>query len=74
MKKYKCNVCEWVYDPAIGDPESGIAPGTAFEDLPEDGVSPVRGGGRGVRGEGSEKTPTTFKQKNRDTMGPAVSV
>ena len=46
MKKYKCNVCEWVYDPAIGDPESGIAPGTAFEDLPEDWVCPVCGVGK----------------------------
>ncbi|MBQ5816747.1 MAG: rubredoxin, partial [Bacteroidaceae bacterium] len=31
MKKYVCTVCQWVYDPAIGDPESGIAAGTAFE-------------------------------------------
>ena len=36
MKKYKCSVCEWIYDPAIGDPDGGIAPGTAFEDIPED--------------------------------------
>ena len=27
MKKYRCTVCDWVYDPAIGDPESGVAPG-----------------------------------------------
>ena len=32
MKKYICTVCDWVYDPEIGDPEGGIAPGTAFED------------------------------------------
>ena len=31
MKKYVCTVCGWVYDPAEGDPEGGIAPGTAFE-------------------------------------------
>ncbi len=30
MKKYICNVCEYVYDPANGDPESGIPAGTAF--------------------------------------------
>ena len=41
MKKYKCSVCEWIYDPAIGDPDGGIAPGTAFEDIPEDWVCPL---------------------------------
>ena len=38
MQKYVCNVCGYEYDPAAGDPDSGIAPGTAFEDLPEDWV------------------------------------
>ena len=42
MKKYICTVCDWVYDPEVGDPEGGIAPGTAFEDIPEDWVCPVR--------------------------------
>ena len=32
MKKYICTVCDWEYDPAKGDPDNGIAPGTAFED------------------------------------------
>ena len=41
MKKYKCEVCGYVYDPEVGDPDAGIAPGTAFEDLPEDWVCPV---------------------------------
>ena len=40
MKKYICTVCDWVYDPEVGDPEGGIAPGTAFEDIPEDWVCP----------------------------------
>ena len=31
MKKYVCEVCGWVYDEALGDPEHGIAPGTKFE-------------------------------------------
>lgn len=39
-EKYVCNVCGWIYDPAIGIPEDGIAPGTAFEDLPDDWVCP----------------------------------
>ena len=30
MKKYRCTVCDYIYDPAVGDPDSGIAPGTAF--------------------------------------------
>ena len=34
MKKYVCDVCGWIYDPEVGDPEGGIAPGTAFEDIP----------------------------------------
>ena len=33
MKKYVCDVCGWIYDPEVGDPEGGIAPGTAFEDI-----------------------------------------
>lgn len=43
MKKYVCSVCGYVYDPAEGDADAGIAPGTAFEDLPEDWVCPVCG-------------------------------
>ena len=34
MEKYVCNVCGYEYDPAKGDPDNGIAPGTKFEDLP----------------------------------------
>ncbi len=43
MKKYRCTVCEWIYNPEAGDPESGIVPGTAFEDIPDDWVCPVCG-------------------------------
>lgn len=45
-KKYVCEVCEWVYDPEIGDPENGIAPGISFADLPDDWVCPVCGVGK----------------------------
>ncbi|MDY5941446.1 MAG: rubredoxin [Eubacteriales bacterium] len=41
--KYVCNVCGWVYDEEVGDPENGIAPGTKFEDLPDDFVCPLCG-------------------------------
>lgn len=40
MKKYVCNVCGWIYDPEKGLPDDGIAPGTAFEDIPDDWVCP----------------------------------
>ena len=43
MKKYKCLLCSYVYDPQIGDPETGIAPGTAFEDIPEEWTCPECG-------------------------------
>lgn len=43
MKKYKCNVCGYIYDPAIGDVEHGIKIGTAFEDIPDDWVCPECG-------------------------------
>ena len=46
MKKYRCEVCDWIYDPATGDPDSGIAPGPAFEDIPNDWVCPVCGVGK----------------------------
>lgn len=43
MKKYVCDICGYVYDPEQGDPDNGVDPGTAFEDLPEDWVCPVCG-------------------------------
>ena len=46
MKKYRCTVCDWVYDPELGDPDAGIAPVTAFEDLPDDFVCPLCGVGK----------------------------
>ena len=36
MDRYVCTICGYVYDPVKGDPDNGIAPGTKFEDLPED--------------------------------------
>ena len=45
MKKYVCVVCGYVYDPEIGDEDGGVAPGTAFEDIPEDWLCPVCGVG-----------------------------
>ncbi|MCI8756444.1 MAG: rubredoxin [Oscillospiraceae bacterium] len=46
MEKYVCNVCGYVYDPAKGEPDAGIAPGTKWEDVPEDFVCPLCGVGK----------------------------
>ena len=46
MKKYKCLMCGYVYDPAVGDPDNGVEAGTAFEDLPDDWVCPDCGAGK----------------------------
>jgi hydroxylamine reductase len=40
MEKYKCLLCDYVYDPEVGDPANGVEPGTAFEDIPEEWTCP----------------------------------
>lgn len=47
MARYVCQVCGYVYDPAKGDPDSGVAAGTKFEDLPEDWTCPICGAMKG---------------------------
>ncbi|NJD90710.1 MAG: rubredoxin [Geobacter sp.] len=46
MRSWQCTICQYVYDPAAGDMDNGIAAGTAFEDLPADWVCPVCGAGK----------------------------
>ena len=46
MKKYVCDVCGYIYDPAKGDPDSGIAPGTPFEAIPDSWKCPLCGIGK----------------------------
>jgi rubredoxin len=46
MEKYVCDVCGYVYDPTVGDPDNGIEPGTAWEDVAEDWVCPLCGVGK----------------------------
>ena len=46
MKKYVCDVCGYIYDEAAGDPDNGIEPGTAWEDVPEDFLCPLCGVGK----------------------------
>ena len=45
MKKYVCDVCGYVYDPAVGDPDNGVEPGIPFEKLPADWTCPLCGVG-----------------------------
>jgi rubredoxin len=46
MAKFECLVCGYIYDPEVGDPDAGIAAGTAFEDLPDGWVCPECGAGK----------------------------
>jgi rubredoxin len=48
MAKWVCSVCGYVYDPALGDPDNGIAPGVPFEKLPDDWVCPECGADKGM--------------------------
>lgn len=46
MKKYECVVCGYVYDPAKGDPDNGVVPGTSFEKISDSWVCPDCGAGK----------------------------
>jgi rubredoxin len=46
MAKWECTSCGYVYDPSEGDPDAGVAPGTQFEQLPDDWVCPQCGVGK----------------------------
>lgn len=46
MESYICIVCGYIYDPAVGDVDNGIAPGISFEDIPDDWVCPLCGVGK----------------------------
>ncbi len=46
MAKYVCDVCGYIYDEDLGDPDNGIDPGTAWDDLPEDFACPLCGVGK----------------------------
>ncbi len=43
MDKYVCTICGYVYDPEVGDPDNGVAPGTPFSEISEDWVCPLCG-------------------------------
>jgi rubredoxin len=43
MTRYRCVICDYIYDPAAGDPANDVPPGTTFEDLPDEWVCPLCG-------------------------------
>jgi rubredoxin len=43
MSKWRCLVCGYIYDPEVGDPDSGVKPGTDFADIPDDWTCPECG-------------------------------
>jgi rubredoxin len=46
MQKWRCIVCSYIYDPALGDPDNGVDPGTPFESIPDDWVCPLCNAGK----------------------------
>ena len=46
MERWICTICQYVYDPATGDPNNGIPAGTSFESLPDNWVCPLCGAGK----------------------------
>ena len=60
LARFVCITCGWVYDPEEGDPEGGIAPGTAFEDIPEDWTCPACGVGKEFFEKADEKAQQTL--------------
>ncbi len=43
MEKWACTLCDYIYDPEVGDPDADIPPGTSFDDLPDDWECPTCG-------------------------------
>lgn len=48
MERWTCTICQYVYDPELGDPDNGVAPGTPFEAVPDSWVCPLCGAGKDV--------------------------
>ncbi|MCI5158702.1 MAG: rubredoxin [Candidatus Electrothrix sp. AUS1_2] len=48
MDTYTCDVCGYDYKPEAGDPENGVAPGTPWDQVPEEWICPVCGADKGA--------------------------
>ena len=66
MKKYVCDLCGWEYDEEQGYPEGGIAPGTKWEDVPEDFECPLCSAGKDQFSEEQGKHRVTGQQIMRE--------
>ena len=67
--KYVCDVCGWVYDEEEGAPDMGIAPGTKFEDLPEDFLCPLCSVGKELFSEVSEQKQVEENSNKKTEIG-----
>jgi len=77
MSKWECIVCGWVYDEAKGDPDSGIVPGTKWEDIPDDWVCPDCGVGKEdfemiEKGPDQEEAPVESLPEEEVTNAPII--
>ncbi len=66
--KYRCLVCDYIYDPEKGDPDSGIEPGTEFEDLPDDWLCPICGVGKEQFAPVTEEEEKTLKEEEKKAL------
>jgi len=73
VQKYQCMACEYIYDPAEGDPDAGVEPGTAFEDLPDDWERPDCGVGKDMF-EPTAEQPDCRHDAPRDCLRGASDV
>lgn len=73
MKKYECSVCGYIYDEAVGDPDGGIAPGTKWEDIPDDWVCPTCGVGKDEFNEVQKVIHRADKLQVNGTIGSACT-
>ena len=67
MGKYVCSICGYIYDEATGIPEAGIAPGTKWEDLPDDWVCPICGASK-AEFEKQSETAVSSKKKPKHVV------
>ena len=65
---YVCDTCGYEYDPAKGDPDNGVAPGTKFEDLPDDWTCPVCGVGKDEFSPKEQFQKTCRRADGRETV------
>ena len=73
MKKYVCDVCGYIYDPAEGDPDNNVKKGTAFEAVPEGWVCPLCGAGKSDFSEAQRATQNLIEKISRQDAENAKS-